>query len=71
MQADPGEMNDLATDPKYREVLLTHRELLARFGKEHNDPLVAELLADNVKPIPFTTDIAIATTQSGCGETRK
>jgi arylsulfatase A-like enzyme len=54
LQADPGEMNDLATDPKYREILLQHRELLARFGREQNDPLVAELLADDVKPVPFT-----------------
>ncbi len=54
MKADPGELNNLATDPSYRKVLLDHRELLTRFGKEHNDPLVAELLADNVKPIPFT-----------------
>jgi hypothetical protein len=48
------DMNTLATAPGYRKVLLDHRELLTRFGKEHNDPLVAELLADNVKPIPFT-----------------
>jgi arylsulfatase A-like enzyme len=54
LQSDPGERFDLAADPKSREVLLQHRELLARFGKEHNDPLVAELLAGNVKPIPFT-----------------
>jgi arylsulfatase A-like enzyme len=54
LQADPGETTDLATDPKYREVLLQHRELLARFGKEHNDALVTRLLADNVKPVPFT-----------------
>jgi len=54
MKADPGELNNLATDPSYRKVLLDHRELLTRFGKEHNDPLAAELLADNIKPIPFT-----------------
>lgn len=54
MQADPGETKNLANDPKYRKVLLEHRELLARFGREHNDPLVAEMLADNVKPIPFS-----------------
>jgi arylsulfatase A-like enzyme len=53
MQADLGETTDFATDPKYREVLLQHRELLTRFGKEHNDPLAAELLAENVKPIQF------------------
>ena len=45
--------NDLAANPKYRDVILKHRGLLARFGKEHNDTLVAELLADEVKPIPF------------------
>lgn len=54
MQADPGEMTNLATDPAYREALLQHRELLARFGRDHHDPLVAEMLADNVKPIAFT-----------------
>lgn len=54
LQADSGETVDLATDPKSRDVLLQHRELLARFGKEHNDPLVSDLLADGVKPIPFT-----------------
>jgi arylsulfatase A-like enzyme len=53
MASDPGETTDLAGDPKYRDVLLEHREILTRFGREHNDPLVAELLADDVKPIPF------------------
>lgn len=54
MQTDPGEMNDLATDPEHRETLLRHRGLLAQFGKQHNDTLVTRLLADNVKPVPFT-----------------
>ena len=58
LQTDPGETNDLAADPKFRDILLAHRELLARFAREHNDALAAELLADNVKPIPFTTDAA-------------
>ncbi len=58
LQTDPGETNDLAADPKYRDILLAHRELLARFAKEHSDPLAARLLADNVKPIPFAADIA-------------
>jgi hypothetical protein len=40
--------------PFRRKVLLEHRALLARFGVEQNDPLVARLLADDVKPIPFT-----------------
>jgi len=56
MQADPGETTNLATEPKYREVLLQHRELLTRFGREHNDPLVAELLMAGMKPIPFTAE---------------
>jgi len=56
LQADPGEMTNLATDPGYREALLQHRELLARFGREHGDPLAAEMLADNVKPIAFTPE---------------
>ncbi len=55
LQADPGEMNDLATNSSYHDVLLEHRRLLARFGEEHHDPLVAKLLADGVKPIPFPT----------------
>jgi len=55
LQADPGETVDLATDPKQREVLLQHRALLAQFGEKHHDPLAAQLLADDVKPIPFPT----------------
>lgn len=54
MKNDPGEMNDLAANPKYRDVILKHRGLLAGFGEEHNDALVTELLDDDVKPIPFT-----------------
>ena len=53
LRVDPGEMIDLATDPKHREVLLQHRELLARFGRERHDALATELLADNVKARPF------------------
>ncbi len=60
MQADPGETTNLATDPDHRAVLLQHRELLARFGREHRDPLVAEMLADNVKPIAFTPENSAA-----------
>ncbi|HOX01400.1 MAG TPA: sulfatase-like hydrolase/transferase [Candidatus Paceibacterota bacterium] len=53
MEADPGEVVNLAFDPKHRGELLRHRALLERFGREHNDLLVARLLADNVKPLPF------------------
>ncbi|MCY2950445.1 MAG: sulfatase-like hydrolase/transferase [Planctomycetota bacterium] len=54
LDADPGETNDLAGDGGYREVLLAHRRLLAQFGQTHKDPLVAELLADDIKPMSFT-----------------
>jgi arylsulfatase A-like enzyme len=53
LQTDPGEMVNLATDPAHRKTLLQHRALLTQFGEEHHDPLIAELLADDVKPIPF------------------
>jgi arylsulfatase A-like enzyme len=53
LKADPGETEDRATDPAFWRVLLQHRELLAGYGREHRDPLVAELLADNVAPRPF------------------
>jgi choline-sulfatase len=53
MEKDPGEMNDLATDPVYRSVLLEHRELLRKFADEHHDPLVAVILAGEVKPREF------------------
>jgi len=53
MEDDPGEMNDLAAEPACRDVILKHREILARYAEEHNDALAAELLADDVKPRPF------------------
>lgn len=53
LQKDPGEMHDLARDPAYRDILLAHRERLRKFGVETNDPLVAAMLADDVKVIPF------------------
>lgn len=53
LQTDPGETVDLARDPEYRQVLLEHRKLLARFGARHGDPLAAELLADDAGPVPF------------------
>ena len=56
LQADPGETRNVATDPAFRQVLLQHRELLAQFGREQKDPLVAELLANNVGPRPFRAD---------------
>jgi arylsulfatase A-like enzyme len=58
LQNDPGELKDLATNPDYRKVLLEHRALLAKFGQELNDPLVAEILANNVQPLPFTAEAA-------------
>jgi choline-sulfatase len=54
MQEDPLETVNRARDPKYREVIVEHRKLLREFAGTHNDPLVAELLADDVGPRPFT-----------------
>ncbi len=50
---DPGEMNNLATNPDFKSVLIQHRALLLKFGKEQNDPLVAKLLENNVQSIEF------------------
>lgn len=53
LAADPGETKDLARNPEYRPALLEHRELLRRFAREHADPLVAEMLANDAAPRPF------------------
>jgi choline-sulfatase len=58
IQADPGETKDLAAEAAYRKVLLEHREILAKFAREHHDPLAAELVADDVPARPFTPDTA-------------
>ncbi len=54
LDTDSGERKDLARDPNCRPILLAHRALLARFAQEHDDPLAASLLADDVPPRPFT-----------------
>jgi arylsulfatase A-like enzyme len=59
LEKDPGEMNDLATDPGSRDILLKHRDLLREFARENHDPLTAQLLEGNVKPRPFTNDVAL------------
>jgi arylsulfatase A-like enzyme len=56
LQADPGELKELARDPGHRQVLLQHRALLAQFAREHNDSLATSMLADNVPPRPFRHD---------------
>jgi arylsulfatase A-like enzyme len=65
MRTDPGETTDLAADPKHRAVLLRHRELLARFGADYHDLLVAQLLSDDVRPIPFAADILLRRPEQG------
>ena len=37
MQQDPGEMLNLAGDPKHRAVLIQHREYLAEWGRQYHD----------------------------------
>ena len=56
MQEDPLETVNLAGDPKYRQVIIEHRNLLREFGKTHNDPLVEELVANDVGPRPFVNE---------------
>lgn len=53
LEKDPGEMNNLAADPAHRDTLLLMRERLRRWGVEQRDPLVAAMLADDVKPREF------------------
>lgn len=68
LQADPGEMKNLAGDPNSLKVLLEHRELLLRFGREHNDSLAASLLADDVKPIPFVSEATTTRPKTASGD---
>jgi choline-sulfatase len=53
LEKDPGEMTNLARDPAHRETLLVMRERLRKWGVTHRDPLVAVMLADDVKPREF------------------
>jgi arylsulfatase A-like enzyme len=53
LQEDPLETVNLAEEPKYRQVLREHRARLADYAQAHHDPLVAELLANDVEPRPF------------------
>ena len=53
LEKDPGEMTNLARDPAHRETLLAMRERLRHWGEENRDPLVAAMLADDVKPQDF------------------
>jgi choline-sulfatase len=53
LEKDPGEMINLARDPAHRETLLAMRERLRTWGLENRDSLVAEMLANDVKPREF------------------
>jgi len=46
MQADPGEMVNLAAMKEYRNVLLQHREFLRDFAKKYNDKVAQSMLRD-------------------------
>lgn len=43
-KTDPGEMVDLATDPKYKSVLIEHRKLLADWCQKYNDSFAQYLI---------------------------
>ena len=53
LEKDPGETINLARDPAHRETLLAMRERLRKWGEANRDPLVAAMLADDVKPREF------------------
>jgi len=53
MEKDPLETRNIAVDPRYREVVLEHRDILRAFAVKHHDTLVRELLANDVAPRPF------------------
>ena len=53
MNEDPLETKNLAGQAEYRDTLHKHRALLQRFGEQHKDVLVAEMLKNDVKPRPF------------------
>jgi len=44
MQADPGEMVNLAAKSQYRTALLQHREFLRDFARKHNDGVALSML---------------------------
>ena len=46
-------MTNLVRDPAHRETLLAMRERLRKWGVANRDPLVADMLADDVKPREF------------------
>ena len=41
MEADPGEMKNLAKDPAHAEVLEAHRAMLKEFGENNGDDFEA------------------------------
>jgi len=46
MKNDPGEMKNLAKDPKYKEVLQQHRQYLEEFCREYGDHFSAPKVHD-------------------------
>lgn len=53
LKNDPGEMTNLAANPKFHDILLQHRALLLQFAKQNNDSLALKLLKNNVQAMPF------------------
>ncbi len=56
MQEDPLETVNLAGEFEHRQVVQDHRRLLRDFAERNADPLVTELLADDVGPRPFVAE---------------
>jgi len=50
MQADTGEMVNLAGKSQYRTALLQHREFLCDFAGKHDDRVALSMLRDMDSP---------------------
>jgi len=71
LKNDPGETKNLATDPAHHQTLLDHRAILRRFAEEHHDRVALAMLADDVKPNPFTPDQPNRQSKTGQRAARK
>jgi arylsulfatase A-like enzyme len=70
LETDPGEMMNLARDPAHRATLLAFRERLRAWGLQHKDPLIAEMLANDVGPKEFAV-IGVSKNQRRADEITK
>ncbi len=61
LQNDPGEMHNLATDPKYHDVLADHRARLQEWYRQHRETLDEKFAREADPHAPRPTPHAAAT----------